>query len=619
MKKQGLRRHIIFSFFTVIVVVAVLFAVLAYYVIERNIINRAQREVLNAIEAANTVYRDRLEQIERGLLVIDGPEDFNKIKSLIDLDYIYEVTLEEKDNLRSNIALKALDGVAIGGARVVFSDEIIDISPKIFEKIKIDIKDTLKARKSDKEVLESALALEYAIPLTDNEGQVWGVRYAGKFINKDFSLVDHIWDLVFENELYQGKPTGTVTIFEDDVRVSTNVLDKDGKRAIGTRVSEKVYDRVVNQGLPWRNRAFVVTDWYLTSYEPIKDINGNVIGILYVGILEKPYVDLKVRLFLYLLFIIIISSILSIFISYFIAINITKQVTHFVEATAKVSRGELSYRVEEDSEVHSLNEFNELKAAFNQMVETVHEREESLKDAKSRAEILNKQYLDLVGFVTHELKGILSSIVLNTYSLEKGILGPITDSQRKTLKSISRNLDYLTATVKNFLNLSRIDKGEMKLNLRKFLFKETLLKDALEAFSQLAVEKGIDIENNVIPQLELNADPDLLQIVVNNLLSNAVKYGSEKGKIIINSKKIDDFVEFEFYNDGKPIPEVDKDKLFKKFSRLHYEDIPKVKGSGIGLYITKEIIERHEGKIWFEARKSGNSFIFKLKLWKNNE
>jgi len=614
MKKHGLRRHIICSFFTVIIVVAVLFAVMAYYVIEHNIISRAQREVLNAIEAANTVYSDHLEQIKRGLLVIDGPEDFNKIKNLIDLDYIYEVSLEEKNNLKSDIALKALKGEAIGGARVVFSDEIIDISPELFKKIRINIKDTLKARKNDKEVLDSALALEYAIPLLDKKGQVRGVRYAGKLINKDFHLVDHIWDLVFENELYQGKPTGTVTIFEDDVRVSTNVLDKDGKRAIGTRVSKKVYKQVVNEGLPWRNRAFVVTDWYLTSYEPIRDINGNVIGILYVGILEKPYVDLKITLFLYLLVIIVISSVFSIIISYFVAINITKQVTHFVEATGKVSRGELSYGVEEDSKSHNINEFNELKAAFNQMAETVHEREESLKNSKSRAEILNKQYLDLVGFVTHELKGILASVVLNTYSLEKGILGPITDGQRKTLKSISRNLDYLTATVKNFLNLSRIDKGEIRLSIRKFPFRETLINDAIEAFSQLAKEKGIDIENNIEGQLELNADSDILQIVVNNLLSNAVKYGSENGKIVLSSKKIGDYVEFEFYNDGKPIAEVDKDKLFKKFSRLHYEDMPKVKGSGIGLYITKEIIERHKGKIWLETKQGGNSFKFKLKI-----
>ena len=610
MKKRGLRRHIIFSFFTVIIVVAVLFAVMAYYVIERNIISRAQREVLNAIEAANTVYIDRQEQIKRGLLVIDGPEDFKKIKNLIDLDYIYEVSLEEKDSLKSEIALRALKGEAIGGTRVVLSDEIIDISPELFEKIKINIKDTPKARKNDKEVLSSALALEYAIPLFDKKGQVRRVRYAGKLINKDFHLIDHIWDLVFENELYQGKPTGTVTIFEDDVRVSTNVLGKDGKRAIGTRVSEKVYKQVINEGLPWRNRAFVVTDWYLTSYEPIKDINGNVIGILYVGILEKPYVDLKVTLFLYFLVIIIVSSVFSIIISYFIAINITKQVTHFVEATGKVSRGELS----EDNKIHNITEFNELKAAFNQMAETVHEREESLKNSKSRAETLNKQYLDLVGFVTHELKGILASVVLNTYSLEKGILGPITDSQRKTLKSISRNLDYLTATVKNFLNLSRIDKGEMRLNIRKFLFRETLINDAIEAFSQLAKEKGIEVENNIGSQLELNSDSDLLQIVVNNLLSNAVKYGSENGKIMLNSKKIGDYIEFEFYNDGKPIAEDDKGKLFKKFSRLHYEDMPKVKGSGIGLYITKEIIEQHKGKIWLETKQGGNSFKFKLKI-----
>jgi signal transduction histidine kinase len=318
-------------------------------------------------------------------------------------------------------------------------------------------------------------------------------------------------------------------------------------------------------------------------------------------------------LFLYLLATIAISVVFSIFISYFIAVNITKQVTHVVEATGKISSGELSYRLRENEATPDIDEFNELKVAFNKMVQTLHQREESLKSAKDRAEILNKQYLDLVGFVTHELKGILASIVLNTYSLEKGLLGPVTDNQKKTLGSISRNLDYLTATVKNFLNLTRIDKGEMKLHPKKFLFKETLVDDSIEAFAKLASENEIEIINNIDPKLEIEGDPDLLQIVVNNLLSNAVKYGSKKGTININAKKTGGKIEFEFYNDGKPIPEDDRDKLFKKFSRLIYEDMPKVKGSGIGLYITKEIIEHHKGKIWHEAKDGGNAFKFTLK------
>lgn len=614
MKTRGLKRHIIFSFLTVIIVVAVLFAVLAYYVIERNIILRAQKEVLNAIKAANTIYEEQLQQINRGLLVTNGLQDFENIKKLIGLDYIYEVSLENKNSLASNIALKAFEGEAIGGARILKPKEIISISPELFENLKIDIKDTPKALPSDKKILDNVLALEYAVPLVDKEGSVKAVRYAGKIINKNYYLVDHINDLVFEDELYESKPTGTVTIFQDDVRVSTNVLGSDNQRAIGTRVSREVYNRVIKDGLPWRSRAFVVTDWYLTSYEPIRNIEGEVIGILYVGILEKPFVDLKIRLFMGLLLIIGISAGLSIFISYFIALKITNEVRRLIEATGKLSKGELSYRVTKDGEAHDIDEFDKLKTAFDKMAETLHEREESLKKAKEKAEVLNKQYLDLVGFVTHELKGILASIVLNTYSLEKGLLGPINDSQKKTLGSIARNLDYLTATVKNFLNLSRIDKGQMQLNLREFFFGEAILDNAIEAFSHLATEKNIDIENNIDKSLRLHADSDLLQIVVNNLLSNAIKYGSEGGKIVINSKKISEYVEIEFYNDGKPIPEADKDKLFKKFSRLIYEDIPKVKGSGIGLYITKEIINRHQGKIWLEPRERGNSFKFTLKV-----
>jgi signal transduction histidine kinase len=614
MRTRGLKRHIIISFLAVIIVVAVLFAVLAYYVIERNIVLRAQKEVLNAIEAANTIYGEELQQINRSLLVTDGPQDFENIKELIGLDYIYEVPAENRSSLRSKIALMAFEGEDVGGARILQPEEIIRISSELFENLKIDIKDTPKALPSEKKILDTALALEYAVPLTDKRGNVRAVRYAGKIINKNYYLVDHINDLVFEDELYEGKPTGTVTIFQDDVRVSTNVLGADNQRAIGTRVSNEVYNRVIKKGLPWRSRAFVVTDWYLTSYEPIRDIEGKVIGILYVGILEKPFVDLKIRLFLWLLSIIGISTVFSIFISYFIALKITSEVKRIIEATGKLSKGDLSYRITKDGEAHDIDELDKLKTAFDNMAETLHEREESLKKAKEKAEILNKQYLDLVGFVTHELKGILASIVLNTYSLEKGLLGPVNDLQRKTLGSIARNLDYLTATVKNFLNLSRIDKGQMQLNLRKFLLKGSIIDNAIEAFSHLAAEKNMHIENNIDDGLEIYADSDLLQIVVNNLLSNAIKYGKESGKIILNSDKVDDYVEIEFYNDGKPIPEADRDKLFKKFSRLIYEDMPKVKGSGIGLYITKEIISRHKGKIWLEAKEKGNSFKFTLKI-----
>ena len=165
------------------------------------------------------------------------------------------------------------------------------------------------------------------------------------------------------------------------------------------------------------------------------------------------------------------------------------------------------------------------------------EREKSLKISNEKLAVLNKNYLDLVGFVSHELKGILSSIVLNTYNLKHGLLGPINDAQRKTLRSISRNLDYLSSTVKNFLSLSRIEKDEMALKKTRVNLRENVFDISIEAFQQLANDKGMTFENTLDPQFEIMADIGMIQIVANNLVSNAVKYGKERGRIRISGAK----------------------------------------------------------------------------------
>ncbi|MCF7874433.1 MAG: HAMP domain-containing histidine kinase [Candidatus Omnitrophica bacterium] len=226
----------------------------------------------------------------------------------------------------------------------------------------------------------------------------------------------------------------------------------------------------------------------------------------------------------------------------------------------------------------------------------------------------DRQYLDLIGFVTHELKGILSSVVLNVYNLQNGLLGDLNPAQKKTLKSISRNLDYLTSTVRNFLNFSRIEKDELFLNKIRCSLKSDIVDVSIDSYSQAAADQNIKIINKVSPLIELEADSGLLQIAFNNLLSNAIKYGKEGSEIIASSQVNKDEVIVEIFNQGDPIDQTDIDKLFKKFSRLHYRGTEKIKGTGIGLYITKEIIDKHHGLIWVEPKKEGNSFKFKLKV-----
>lgn len=610
MKKHSLKTQILFAFFLIIFIEGSLSAVLGFYVIKNKIVVRAHKAVARAIGAAEGFYEGELNSIKIALNIIGAAGSLDKVKETLDLDYAYEVDSKNKTN--SEIVKKAFsDKAGVGGTRIIDVKELQGISPYLPEKLKITTQWTPKAKPSSRQSVDSVIAMEYAMPVLDKNGSVSAVRYAGKILNKDFRLVDKINNLVFEREIYKSKPVATVTVFQDDIRVATNVLDKNGKRAIGTRVSGEVYDKVLVKGDYWIDRAFVVTDWYFTAYRPIKDISGNIIGMLYVGMLEKPFVDFQIAFFSGFLGVIVLSGILALFFSYFLAYRISSPVINLLNATKNISEGDLSCRVSKETKT---SEFNELVQSFNTMAEKLDERDKSLKVSREKIETLNKMYLDLISFVSHELKGILSSIVLNVYSLQNAILGPVNEAQSKTLKSIGRNLDYLSQTVKNFLNLSRVEKGEMRLNKKEILLKENVFDISNESFLHLAQEKHMEIENNIEPGLRVVADMDLMHVVANNLVSNAIKYGEPGSKVIISSKKSNNEVEIEVYNEGRPITQEDIDKLFKKFSRIIYSDMEKVKGTGIGLFITKEIIERHGGSIWANPREHGNAFKFKMPL-----
>lgn len=124
-----------------------------------------------------------------------------------------------------------------------------------------------------------------AVPVLE-DGRLLGIVHMGSLLNGDVEVVDGIRNAVFENEYHRDKPVGTATIFLQDLRMSTNVSDNQGRRAVGTRVSREVAEQVLDRGVPWIGRTYVVDIWYLSQYDPIRDPDGNIIGTIYVGELE---------------------------------------------------------------------------------------------------------------------------------------------------------------------------------------------------------------------------------------------------------------------------------------------------------------------------------------------
>lgn len=607
MRTRSLKTSIVTSFFVVILFLSISIGALGFHVIMNEIIKKAQHQMTQNIKAARLIYENETDSIGRYLELVTELDDLDAIRQKASLDYLSIVDIKDIDKAESNIVRRAAGGEATGGTRIIPKREISRWGSGFPSMEQIEIIETPMARPAGPDVLEELMAIEYARPVRGDDGEISGVLYGGRILNTDKVLVDRIRDLVFEDKFYGAKPVGTVTIFQEDVRISTNVLTLKGERAVGTRLSEKVYNKVVAGGQLWLDRAFVVNDWYLTAYEPIKNVTGDTIGVLYVGMLEQPFDDMTRNIFMMFVAIIFAAVILAVLISFLLAGAITRPVRSVLDGIDRISDGQLEYRVRTDT---ALEELNHLALSFNDMASSLDAKNKELLASNARREALNKRYLDLIGFVSHELKGILSSTILNAYSVRDGFLGMVNFKQQKALDSITRNLDHLDATVKNFLNLSRIEKGKMAVNKRPVLVGKDVFDTAVETFYKQMSEKGMEVKNDIPPDLSVLADRDLMQVVANNLISNAVKYGEKGGVIKLSSECVDGKVRISVYNDGRVITEEEKASLFRRFTRLDSPETRKAKGTGLGLFIVKEIVIAHGGDITVEAGEKGNTFVF---------
>jgi two-component system NtrC family sensor kinase len=445
------------------------------------------------------------------------------------------------------------------------------------------------------------MMLSVVVPILD-DGKLIGLLQIGNLLNGSTDKVDRVRDTVFKNEMYKGKPLGTATIFMGDLRVSTNVLDNFGNRAVGTRAATDVAAQVLKRGVPWTGRAWVVDTWYISQYDPIRDPDGNVIGMLYVGELEQKYLDLRAQATLMFLGITFAGMVLALIVFFFILRNIIEPLQNLSRATKQLSAGDLSHRVA----ITTRDEVGNLAQSFNEMAEQLE---------RQRAELTatNRNYMETLGFVTHELKNPLSSAMLNVHTVKDGYIGTLNEKQKGALEAVARNLDYFNHMIRNYLDLSRLEKGELQIKLTRVNVSSDVLAPVIEGLDRARCERQMIFENNVPAQMLVNADRDLLRIVYDNLIANAIKYGREGGRIVIAGESEQAIERLSVFNEGSGIAQDKLGLLFQKFSRLPNPEYAGKKGTGLGLYICHEIIEKHGGKIWAESEVGKwTRFVFTL-------
>jgi two-component system NtrC family sensor kinase len=220
---------------------------------------------------------------------------------------------------------KALDKKGGAGTQVLSGDELLKEGETLSKKAILRLVPTPKAKPTEKVEENSGMVLKAAHPVIDFNGEVLGVLTGGILINRNYEIVDRIKNIVFKNAKYRGKEIGTATIFLGDLRISTNVMDKEGNRAIGTRAMKEVTEQVLGKEMPWIQRAFVVDDWYITAYEPIRDIQDKIVGILYVGMLESKYALMKERIILFFFLFSLSGMLIALTLSFLLSWRILKK------------------------------------------------------------------------------------------------------------------------------------------------------------------------------------------------------------------------------------------------------------------------------------------------------
>ena len=242
---------------------------------------------------------------------------------------------------------------------------------------------------------------------------------------------------------------------------------------------------------------------------------------------------------------------------------------------------------------------------------------ENLKQENIRLKQMNGVKTDIISIGAHQIRTSLSGLKWIIKMFIDGDLGNLSPEQENLMRKAYESNEKAINLVTELLLANKTE----DIVEKEYVFAELSLVDLIDSslfdFSGETHAKGIEIiflkPLTKIPKIQ--ADKEKMHIVIQNLLDNAIKYSDTHGKVFITIKNIDDQVQLSVKNNGVIIPDASKNEIFKKFYRAPEAQEKSRTGSGIGLFIIKNIVEKHTGKIWFESSKEeGTTFFINLPI-----
>ncbi|WP_421621179.1 sensor histidine kinase [Alkalilimnicola ehrlichii] len=509
-------------------------------------------------------------------------------------------------------------------------------SEALAERLRLPILETARAEPTDREVENRAMFLRAAYPVRGPDGAVLALLDGGLLLNGNFDFVDAIRDVAYpEGSLPDGRP-GTVTLFLDDVRISTNVPIAPGERALGTRISREVGDSVLRKGEVWIGRAFVVNDWYMSSYQPVVDVHGERVGMLYAGFLEAPFRSeithgLQALGMLFLVLIVLGTA---------IAVSGAQSIFSPIERITRVVRATGAGQALRVGPIRSRDELGVLAREFDGMLDLLQARNQQIQEAADRLEekvqertaelsarneelertirLLRRTRQQLVvaeklaalgeltAGVAHEINNP-TAVILGNMDVLIQELGEGVQPVRREVDLIIEQVYRIRDIVDNLLQYSR--PGDY-VGIVSETDVNAVVQQSVDLIGHLSRRREVAVETWLGACRTVRISPRELQQVLVNLLLNALHAVADRsGRVRVATTDWDDRgVVISVSDNGVGIPEQALDHIFNPFYSTRVEG----EGTGLGLSISYGLIRRYGGQITVESQEGEGS---RFRVW----
>ncbi|MCZ4282551.1 cache domain-containing protein [Kiloniella laminariae] len=522
----------------------------------------------------------------------------------------------------------------VTGVEIFSSDDLAAIDPQLPQQIYLPLIPTPRAKPTERLVEDRGMVLHSYYPLRNAQEEVRAYLVAGVLVNRDFAFVDRLRDIVYSKGSLAEDSLGTITVFLEDVRINTNVprqLEAPGQRALGTRVSEEVRDRVLEQGEQWIDRAFVVSEWYISAYEAILDVRGERVGMLYAGFLEAPFKDIYLEGLKKLLLLFVAVTLLSVVLAMLVARSIFRPIEAMAKVISRIQRGDdlrIGWIKAEDEVAILAQQFDvmldqlqeqrdQIQSAADGLEQKVAERTTQLRNrtdelerniallSRTREQLVAREKLAAIGELTagiaHEINNP-TAVILGNMDLMIDELGEQAGPVKRETDLVIQQVYRIRAIINNLLQYSRpsdYQNQAMPVDINR------VVSDTLVLVQHDLERKKIGLELDLRASRPVDGNHQQFQQVLINLIVNAVQATETGGRVILRSRNWRDRgVVLVVRDSGSGIAADVLPRIFDPFYTGRNS------GTGLGLSVSYGILQRYKAEIEVRSRPGIGSCFF---------